>query len=164
MSLSKIKLTNSCTPSHQTYKISFQECCKTNLGTKNPELIRAPVYFRAFKFQFKSLKPTRALRTWIWRLICHGIQPFSKFAANKITRIMKWGISPSSEMPHFLVYFSTRTVIVCLPWLTDKLPNASFSFIKNRPPCLWQLERAIKHLKINSVIFQYWLLAACRVH
>jgi len=35
-------------------------------------------------------------------------------AANKITRIMKWGISPSSEMPHFFVYFSTRTVMECL--------------------------------------------------
>ena len=51
MSLSKIKLTNSCTPSHQTYKISFQECCNTNLSTKNSEFIRAPVYFRTFKFQ-----------------------------------------------------------------------------------------------------------------
>lgn len=45
------EIDNLCTPSHQTYKISFQECCKTNLGTKSPELIRAPVYFRAFKFQ-----------------------------------------------------------------------------------------------------------------
>lgn len=27
---------------------------------------------------------------------------------------MKWGISPSSEMPHFFVYFSTRTIMVCL--------------------------------------------------
>ena len=27
---------------------------------------------------------------------------------------MKWGISPSREMPHFFVYFSTRTVMVCL--------------------------------------------------
>ncbi|MDC2844302.1 hypothetical protein PO185_01130, partial [Limosilactobacillus mucosae] len=42
--------------------------------------------------------------------------PFSRFAANKITRIMKWGISPSREMPHFFVYFSTRTVMVCLQY------------------------------------------------
>ena len=27
---------------------------------------------------------------------------------------MKWDISPSREMPHFFVYFSTRTVMVCL--------------------------------------------------
>ena len=44
-------------------------------------------------------------------------------AANKITRIMKWGISPSSEMPHFFVYFSTRTVMVCLRVLTRQVPD-----------------------------------------
>ena len=61
-------------------------------------------------------KPTDKQYGSLWSayLICHGIQPFRRFVANKITRIMKWGISPSREMPHFFVYFSTRTIMVCL--------------------------------------------------
>ena len=35
---------------------------------------------------------------------------------------MKWGISPSSEMPHFFVYFPTRTIMVCLRYINfDKI-------------------------------------------
>ena len=42
------------------YKISFQECCNTNLSTKNPEFIRAPVYFRTFKFQLMYKQKERS--------------------------------------------------------------------------------------------------------
>ena len=44
---------------------------------------------------------------------------------------MKWGISPSREMPHFFVYFSTRTIMVCLLEISSKRNNLTTEDYRN---------------------------------
>ena len=45
---------------------------------------------------------------------------------------MKWGISPSREMPHFFVYFSTRTIMVCLHFYSSLVAERRYPFIKRK--------------------------------